>query len=239
MTICSAREAVAFYLGFSALKIGNAFALQAAMRNVLGSFTVAVVATLGVSVPAAASTIAYQDTFAPAPVSLSAASVVACTGTNALVDSVAPVGTPEFPCLSLAYSHQFTLGEFDTLDSATLTVYFMDDGGPADGSEKFTLTGDGTSFWTTEEPGGSGNSVQPYGPLSVFAQMLGDNKLDILVTANVGDLIFLQSTLDYVVTSLDPEDPGDLVPTPEPASLLLFGAGAIIIAARVRKARRS
>jgi hypothetical protein len=220
-------------------KIGNAFALQVAMRNVLGSFAVAVVATLGVSVPAAASTIAYQDTFEPAPVFLSAASDVACTGTNALADTVVPGGTLEFPCLSLWYSHQLTnLGEFDTLDSATLTVYFIDDAGNADGSEKFTLTGDGTPFWTTEEPGGGGNSEQAYGPLSVFAQVQGDQTLDILVTANVGDLYFLRSTLDYVITHLDSEDP-ELVPTPEPASLLLFGAGAIMIAARVRKARRS
>src|SRR5688572_26496438 len=162
------------------------------MRNVLRSFAVAVVATLGASVPAAASTIAYQDTFAPAPVFLSAASDVACTGTNALADTVAPGGTTEFPCLSLWYSHQLTVGEFETLDSATFTVYFLDDAGNADGSEKFTLTGDGSPFWTSEEPGGGGNSEQPYGPLSVFAQVLADNKLDILVTANVGDLYFLR-----------------------------------------------
>jgi hypothetical protein len=218
-----------------ASKIGSAFALQAAMRNVLGSFAVALVASFGVSLPAAASTI-YQDTFNPADVFLSAAGTLSCTGTNGLVDTVAPEGTPAAPCLSLTYSHQLTgLGEFDTLDSATFTVYFRDDGGAADGSEKFTLTGDGTSFWTTEEPGGSGNPV-PYGPLSVMAQVLADQTLNILVTANTGDLYFLHSTLDYVVsTGLSDE----LVPTPEPASLLLFGAGAVAIAARIRKAKRS
>jgi len=207
------------------------------MRNVLGSFAVALVATFGVSLPAAASTI-YQDTFNPADVFLSAAGTLSCTGTNGLVDTVAPAGTPAAPCLSLSYSHQLTgIGEFDTLDSAIFTVYFRDDGGPADASEKFTLTGDGTSFWTSEEPGGSGNAV-PYGPLSVIAQVLGDHNLNILVTANTGDLYFIGSTLEYVVSSgLSASD--ELVPTPEPASLLLFGAGAVAIAARIRKAKRS
>ena len=204
------------------------------MRNVLGSFIVALVATFGVSLPAAASTI-YHDTFNPSDVFLSAAGTLSCTGTNGVDDTVVPEGTPQAPCLSLAYDHQLTgLGEFDTLDSAIFTVYFRDDGGPADASEKFTLTGDGTAFWTSEEPGGSGNPVA-YGPLSVLAQVLADKTLSILVTANTGDLYFIGSTLEYVVS----EDLTDVVPTPEPASLLLFGAGAVVIASRIRKAKRS
>jgi hypothetical protein len=206
------------------------------MRNLLGSFAIALAATLGVSVPAAASTIVYQDTFDPADVFLSAASAVACTGTNGLVDTVAPGGTPATPCLSLWYSHQLTgFDEFDVLDSATFTIYFRDDAGQADGSEKFTVSGDGTAFWAAEEPGGGGNTVQ-YGPLSVMAQVLADDYLNILVTANTGDLYFMSSTLDASWTEGFDDD---VVATPEPASLLLFGAGAIAIASRIRKAKRS
>jgi hypothetical protein len=65
---------------------------------------------------------------------------------------------------------------------------------------------------------------------------MSDSVLNIIVTATNGDLFFERSVLDATWTeSLDE----DMVPTPEPASLLLFGLGAIAVGQRIRHARRS
>jgi hypothetical protein len=56
------------------------------------------------------------------------------------------------------------------------------------------------------------------------------------LTATTGDFHFDWAVLD--ATWLDRDEP-EVPPVPEPASLLLLGAGAIAVAYQVRKAKRS
>lgn len=202
-------------------------------KMLLRSLPVALFAIFLAGVPADASTITFQDTFDPADVFMAASSSIDCAGTNGIVDTVAPSGT----CRTLSYSHLLTgyPAPPNVLQSASLTVYFRDDGGHGDGSEKFTLTGDGSGLWTAQEPGNSGTVA--FGPLSVFAQVVSDGALSILVTAATGDLYFVKSVLDAEWLERDSNE--HPVPTPEPASLLLFGAGAIFVGHRIRKAKAS
>lgn len=198
----------------------------------LRSLGVALFATFVAAAPAAAATITFQDIFDPVLTVGMAEGAAACTGTNGVVDTVAPVeggpcGTLSFNQVLAGYSNALNV-----LESATLTLYMHDDGGPGDGTEKFTLTADLTTLFTEGPIPGSGN---PTGPVSVFAEVMGDGILSVLLTAAVGDFRFDRAILD--ASWSDRVVPP--TPVPEPASLLLLGAGAIAVAHRVRKAKRS
>jgi hypothetical protein len=197
----------------------------------LRKLAIALFTTFVAAAPVAAATITFSDTFDPADVFLSDAVTQECVGTND-PDLVAPVGD----CKTLSFS-QTLLGYSnppDVLQSATLTLYLRDDFGSGDGTDKFTLTGDLTSLFTTpDEPNVNSN----FGVVSVFAQVLGDGVVNLLLTATEGDFYFEKAVLNASWgENSDNEEPA---PVPEPASLLLLGAGAIIVAHRVRRARRS
>ena len=195
------------------------------LRSVLiGAF-----ALLATVTPASAATIVFQDTFAPAAeIFMNATSSAACIGTSGLVDTVAPAGS----CQTLSFTQELTGYDNppDVLQSATLSLWIRDDGGGGDGAEKFTLNLEGFTPWTAQAPGNSG-PVQ-FGPVSIFAQVVSDGLLSVLLTANSGDFYFVSSVLDaeWIENSSV-----EAVATPEPASLFLFAAGASVIAFRLRK----
>lgn len=195
------------------------------IRSVLiGSF-----ALMAAVSPVSAATITFQDTFAPADnVFMNATSSAECIGTSGLVDTVAPAGS----CKTLSFTQELTgyTNPPDVLQSASLSIWIRDDGGGGDGAEKFTLNLDGFTPWTAQAPGNSG-PVQ-FGPVSIFAQVVADGLLSVLLTANDGDFYFVSSILnaEWIENSSV-----EAVATPEPASLFLFGAGAAFIAFRLRK----
>jgi hypothetical protein len=192
---------------------------------------VALVATFAAATPAAAATIDFQDIFDPSGVFLSASGVNQCDGINLAGDgSDSVTGTL---CSSLSFSQTLTgyVSPPNVLQTATLQIWLNDDGpgGVPDAEpETFTLTGI-TDIWTNLSVG------SPTGPLDVFAQV-SNGVLNLLLTATTGDFHFDKAQLD--ATWLDQDEP-EVPPVPEPASLLLLGAGAIAVAYQVRKAKRS
>lgn len=206
----------------------------------LRSLRTALFAMLIASAPAGAATITFQDVFDPADVFMVDSSSVACAGTN-LAGVLTDTATPSGGCNSLSFTHTLIgYRPSDTLQSATITVYVKDDGN--DSAEKFTLSADLNAYWTKADIPGSGDS-SAFGPLSVFAEVVGDGVLSILIRSDfsagrnhVGDFYFQKSVLnaEWLADAQDPEPP---LPAPEPMSLLLFGTGAVLVAQSIRKAR--
>lgn len=200
------------------------------MNTMLRKLSAALFVTFLAVAPAGAATINFEDIFDPTDVFLTTAVATACVGDNS-DDTIAPGS----PCKSLSFNQALSgySNPPDVLQTATLTLYLRDDRGGADGEEKFTLTGDLTSLFTSpDEPNVNSN----YGIVSVFAQVLNDGMVSLILTAAEGDFYFEKAVLNASWATGDSEDPA---PVPEPASLLLLGTGAIAIAYRVRKAKRS
>jgi hypothetical protein len=198
----------------------------------LRKLAVALFVTLVAAAPAAADSITYTDTFEAGDVFMSDAVATECVGTSGTPDTLAPSD----PCKTLSFTQQL-IGYSkppDELISATLTLFLRDDRGGSDGEEFFSLTGDLASLFTTPS---TPNVNSNYGIVSVFAQVLDDGVVNLILTATEGDFWFEKAVLSG--TWLENSDNEEPLPTPEPASLLLLGMGAIGIAYTVRKTKTS
>ncbi len=191
-----------------------------------------------------ASTISYTSTFDPAAVLMNSSGGT-CTGTNyedSTTDTVS--GQSGGSCLSLAFSHELVgySNPPDALQSATLTLYFHDDGDPSNtdssgNPESVTILLD-QGLLTQLSIGevlltNNGSSTLPY---DVFAQVSPDGLLSVLL--GVGPSGFGQNDFYFDKSELSAEWLTDGAQNiPEPASLLLVGSG--LGAAVMRFRRRS
>jgi hypothetical protein len=198
------------------------------MNTMLRKLSAALFVTLLAAAPAGAAPMTFEDVFDPTDVLLTTAVATACVRDNG-ADTI----TPEDPCKTLSFT-QALVGYSnppDVLQSATLTLYLRDDGN--DSADKFTFTGDLTSLFSSpDEPNVNSN----FGIVSVFAQVLNDGMVNLILTATQGDFYFEKAVLNAAWNTGDSEEPA---PVPEPASLLLLGTGAIAVAYRIRKLKRS
>jgi hypothetical protein len=200
------------------------------------SLSFALLTTLAVSVPASAATIV--DWYDPADVYMRYAGI-ACTGVNGLVADTS--NQTAAGCTTLTYDQILTgyTAPPDTNLVATLTVYFSDDniGGNPDGNDPYQVRIGSSGVLV-----GSGNATDAAQPLTVSTYFDANGFLNVRVSASAGsqqsDFLFLKSVVNASwtdgVTEVSP------LPTPEPASLLLFGTGAAaVVAQTVRKRKRA
>jgi hypothetical protein len=178
-----------------------------------------------------ASVITFSDTFNPADVLFEKDNNgAACTGLNGAADSVS--GAVSGKCDSLVFTQ--LLDGFnpatDTLTSAGLTLTFHDNNGhPA--VEKFTYLIDLATGDVTITSGG----VPFVWSLNALS-LLGDGQLAIKLTAKNGDFIFDSAVLTAAGDRIVITEPVDV---PEPASMVLFGVGALVLGAKIRRRRKS
>jgi len=192
--------------------------------------------------------ISYDYTFDPIVDVLMDNNAVACTG-NTTTNAVSGA-----TCQSLEFT--YVLAGFnpatDTLTSASLTLTFYDDsdpgppGGPDSHNESVNISLDGvlTGGAVTVTSGSTAGS--PFSPpaFNVVAQ-LSDGQLTVLLALPSGaqgnnDFYFASSRLtadgERELNGGDEDPP--TVPSPEPASLLLFGMAAAGFAARQGRRRQ-
>lgn len=209
-------------------------------KILLRSIPIALFAIFIASAPASAAPITIVDTFDPDGFLGMGTTGVACTGVNGpgVGGTNDTIVNDSDPCSSLYF--ELSLGALyqnppDTLTSATLDLILKDDNG-SDEAESFTLFLDGSAVLTNVAVVGTANNVD-YFAGSVSTQVSPDGMLQVFLQVVSGDFRFGSSTLNARF-----EDNGDNqepAPVPEPASLLLFGAGAVMVGHRIRKARAS
>jgi hypothetical protein len=216
----------------------------------LRSLSFAVLGILAASAPALANPI--TDIYDPTDVYMvaSADGGLSCTGTNVPGTIAGDTSNQTTAgCSSLSYT-QFLTGYTvppDTGLTADLTVYYYNDD-TGEGSEKFRLevAADGTVLVKKDEVDNNSTALDPviYFNPSVSSYVAADGTLALIVSAlgsggnSVNDYFFQKSILNASWTDGDLPDV-DPTAAPEPASLFLFGAGAVAVAQFVRKRKRA
>jgi hypothetical protein len=192
-------------------------------------------ATLALAVPAHASTI-YVSTFDPTDV-LFDVSGASCTATYS------PDATSSSTCADLTYGH--TLVGYnpgtDTLVSAGLDLYFLDDSDPSNPNsngnpESVHIELDNCIYTACVGDVALNNGGSTTVSYNVFSEVQADGSLGVFLA--VGSQGSGQNDFYFAKSILTGEWDGDIELIPEPASLLLYGSGFGLIAARARRARK-
>ena len=192
------------------------------MNRLLGLAAGALIA-LGAPVVTSAAPVTYTDIVPGSHTCISADAPAACNGTGGATS----VGSTQFT-FDIT-DDGFVPGSLIT--SAEITLDLSDDGGSGDGSEKITLSLDGSSLTYTDNA-----NHQAVITLSDFT-LLADGKILVVVLgASTGDYFFDGAKLT-VVDDPDAGSETSAAAVPAPAALLILGAGALAAACRRRVAR--
>jgi hypothetical protein len=207
------------------------------MRRYLSHVIVTALAALALAVPAHASTI--TDTFDPDDQLFGKQSAGICTSTNdpgVATDSIS--GQDGTGCFSLAFTHDISASiNPPALSGASLDLYFYDSQDPGQGNpEEVKVQVDlGQSLNTFTITTNSDSGTPDVFTFDVLT-LLNDGVLEVYLERGTqgqgqADFFFAKSILNAET------EENQLIP--EPASLMLFGGGLSMIAARVRRRTRA
>ena len=190
--------------------------------------------TLGILLIAAtanAEPITWTHIFDPSPDVYFSAGGSACTSASIAAS-----------CDSLTYLHDLTTDGFvpgvlssDQITGGSLVIRFFDDrNDPGGQAEMVKIDLDGLALGGNES--GSQTFTMGSFSLAVLTSLQQDGILSVKLRHQAGDFYFDNSTLTADGTRLDSDEDGDTGPTvPEPATMMLFGTGALGFLTRARR----
>jgi hypothetical protein len=194
---------------------------------------VVVLVVAGSAGNAAAATIPFTDMFNPADI-LFDNSGGTCTGDN---DTDTVSGQAGGKCSSLSFVHTITgfSDPPDTLNGATLSLFFQDDEAGESAADKVEITlGSSPTFDFTLANSNTPGSSSP-GALTVTALVTPGGLLTVQLERKAGDFYFAHSVLSG---SFESNPTVEIDAVPEPANLVLLGIGLFAIARTRLKRRR-
>lgn len=190
--------------------------------------------TLGIVLTAAtanAAPITWQHVFDPSPDVYFSADGSACTSASIAAS-----------CDSLTYLHDLTTDGFvpgvlssDQITGGSLEIRFFDDpNDPGGQAEMVKIDLDGLALGGTES--GSQTFTMGSFSLAVLTSLQQDGILSVKLRHQAGDFYFDYSTLTADGTRQDSgEGSGPGATVPEPATMMLFGTGALGFLTRARR----
>ena len=203
------------------------------MRGIIRLGVLVVLIVTGSAGSAAAATIPFTDMFNPAAV-LFDNSGGSCTGNNN-TDTVS--GQVGGKCSSLTFVHTITgfSDPPDTLNGATLSLFFHDDEADESAADKVDITlGSSPTFDFTLANSNTPGSSSP-GALTVTTLVSAGGLLTVQLERKSGDFYFAYSVLSG---SFEDNPSVEVDAVPEPANLVLLGFGLLAISRTRLKRRR-